>query len=194
MNPGLLTLDPQGGLYGGIQPIIALPHQPEHCAFGSFLMGSNLAASGTWTNANQAVIYPFYVAKPCTVYKIGWYNGSAAGGNACAALYNADTLARLVTTTATARAGNSTTQFVDTADTALVPNQKYYAAISQSTTTANHVAGLAAASSPYIGNWLLAGLKVQASVGTLPDPLVPADPAATVLLPLILLSMISGSA
>lgn len=178
--------------HDGALHIITIPNEPSMSIVGQLLMNATLVQSGTWTTANAAVVYPFRVHRSTTVVKLGWVNGSATGGSTCVALYNATSLARLVTTTATARVTNNAVQWVDTADTTLDIGVDYYAVMSHSANTANHVTGLAAAS-VNLGHLLLTGIKTQGSVGTLPDPLVPTDPSATLLLPMILMATVTGA-
>lgn len=186
----MLTIPHRSPRWGGEQHIIHLPYEPDLCAFAQFLQTAGAQASATWPTANLAIIYPFYVWEPTTVLKLGWFNGSSAGGATCVALYDAS-LARLVTTTATTRSGNSTAQWVDVTDTALTPGALHYAAMSHSATTANNVSGLAALGNLY--PYLMGEVQQQASVGTLPDPLVPAAFSAARIIPSIYLQVVSGA-
>ena len=166
---------------------------PRHSLIGQLAQQVGAQASGAWTTAAAAVIVPFMVWENCTVLKLGWLNGSGTmGGTRCMALYNA-ALTRLVTTTATAIGSLSTVQWVDTADQALTANTLYYAAFSSSVTTANNVFGLSA-SQVLLTAGLLCNIQQQASVDTLPDPLVPATLSAARFIPNMYLSVTSGAA
>lgn len=150
----------------------------------SILGHTNAPASGVWTTGNTAVAIPFQVPYSITVVKLGWVNGSSAGNAWDIGLYNASTNARLTSIGSTTGSGNSSWQWVNTADVTLVPGTPYWLAVNHATTTANNAFGTSAANA-VLGFDLLAKIKVQA-VGavTLPDPFVPADPAAAVLIPL----------
>ena len=173
----------------GSGAIIHLPGNGQNCALGQFMpiMGLLPNTSAGFTTANTCVIYPFYVWESVTVEKVGWLNGSAAGGNSCVALYNA-ALARLTTTGSVACAGSSAAQWVDVANVTLSAGLLYYAAINHDGVSANQVSGWTL----QVGLGLLAGVQQQA-VGALvlPDPLVPAT-WATRNVPSILLATIVG--
>ena len=188
---------PGAGWSGADQSVIELPWQAEFCTQAMLLydgqaLSTGALGSGTWTVANQGIFYEFWVYEPTTVYKLGWINGSAAGGNTCVALYNSDTNARLATTGPTLRVGNSLKQYVDTADTLLLPGQSYRAAMSHDSVTANQSA-VQASNLISLPELLLAQLKVQASVATLPDPCTPVDPTAILALPTILLATMAAT-
>ena len=167
------------------RPNIILPYDQAMCPLGSIVNGVAVAASGTWTTANTAVAIPFRVWEPTTVVKLGWINGSAVAGNTDVAIYDAGTNARLTSAGSTACVGASAWQWVDTADVTLQPGTAYYAALNHDTVTVNEPFGIAA-TQLNVGALFLAGVKVQA-VGALalPNPLVPADPGAAVLIPVI---------
>ena len=149
--------------------------------------------SGAWTTAATAVIVPFEVWQDCTVLKLGWLNGSGTmGGTRCMAIYNSS-LARLATTTATAIGTLSTVQWVDVVDFALTANTLYYAAFSASVTTTNNAFGLSATQVP-LNAGLICNIQQQATVDTLPDPLVPAALSAARFIPNMYLSVTSGAA
>lgn len=166
------------------RPVITLPFDHQYCAIGGLAANGGRAGSAAWTTGNTAVAIPFQVWQPTVVVKLGWVNGSSAGNNWDIALYNASTNARLTSIGSTAGSGNSAWQWVNTADVTLVPGTAYWLAVNHDTNTANNVTALGS-SGLSIGGDLLAGIKVQA-VGavTLPDPFVPADPAAAVNIPL----------
>ena len=174
----------------GSGAIIHLPGNGQNCALGQFMphMGLLPGTSAGFTTANTCVIYPFYVWESVTVEKVGWLNGSAAGGNSCVALYNA-ALARLTTTGSVARAGNSVVQWVDVANVTLSAGLLYYAAINHDVITGNQVSGWTLA----IGVGALAGVQQQV-VGALvlPDPLVPSSWSGVRIVPSVLLATIVG--
>ena len=167
------------------RPNIILPYDQTFCVLGGPFSTVAAPASGTWTTANTAVAIPFQVWEPTTIVKLGWFNGSATAGNTDVAIYDATTNVRLTSAGSTANTGNSAWQWVDTADVTLTPGTAYYAALNHSTNTANEVFG-AAAANVTVGFQILAGVKVQAVGATaLPDPFVPANPGAAVLIPII---------
>jgi hypothetical protein len=174
------------------QSIIDIIH-PRHSLIGQLARQLAAPASGAWTTAATAVIVPFEVWENCTVRKLGWLNGSGTmGGTRCMALYNS-ALTRLVTTTATAIGTLNLVQWVDTADVNLTANTLYYAAYSASVATANNVFGLSA-TQVALSSGLLCNIQQQASVDTLPDPLVPATLSAARFIPNMYLSVTSGAA
>lgn len=141
----------------------------------------------------MAVIVPFEVWADMTVRKMGWLNGSGTmGGTRCMAIYNS-ALTRLATTGATAIGTASTVQWVDTTDVDLSKHTLYYAAFSASVTTANNVFGYSA-TQVVLSAGLLANIQQQASVDTLPDPLVPATLSAARFIPNMYLSVTAGAA
>jgi len=85
--------------------------------------------SGAYPAANAAILVPFVLPRPATVYKAGWRTGgSAPTGNADIGVYNAGgTL--LVSSGSTARSGTNTNQIVDLTDTLLPELQLLYMAI-----------------------------------------------------------------
>jgi len=166
---------------------------PRHSCIGQLAEHLTVPASGAWTTAATAVIVPFEVWEDCTVRKMGWLNGSGTmGGTRCMAVYNSS-LVRQATTTATAIGTLSTVQWVDTADFTLTAGLLYYAAYSASVTTANNVFGFSA-TQVVLSAGLLANIQQQASVDTLPDPLVPATLSAARFIPNMYLSVTSGVA
>ena len=166
---------------------------PRHSLIGQMAQTLSVPASGAWTTAATAVIVPFEVWEDCTVRKIGWLNGSGTmGGTRCMAIYNSS-LVRQATTTATAIGTASRVQWVDVADFTLTANTLYYAAFSASVTTANNVFGLSA-TQVVLSAGLLCGIQQQASVDTLPDPLVPAALSVARFIPNMYLSVTSGAA
>lgn len=132
--------------------------------------------SGTWASANKPCAIPVTFDTDVTVYKLGWFNGSAAGDNVDVGIY--DLLwNRKISTGSTGGVGNSVLQSVDVTDT-LLPAGRYYVVISRDTTTANrHLLMNHAASAPMMA---LAGVKDSATNAfPLPDPLTNMVDAAT---------------
>lgn len=170
-------------------PVITMPYNFYHSPIGMPIAVSGAAASvsGAWTTANTAVAFPFWVYESVTVYKIGFQNGSAAGGNSDVGIYNAS-WSLLVSTGSVTRTGNNAVQWVDVTDTALSPNTQYYIAANHSQTTSNNVAGWPASTNT--ANILTLGGLKQMAVGatTLPATFVPADPSAARLVPRLFLS------
>lgn len=92
-------------------------------------------ASAVWPGANRALYVPLYLPRPATVVKLWWLNGAAVSGNVDVGIYNATSLARIVSSGSTAQAGTSVVQEVDIADTALGAGV-YLLALSCDNTTA----------------------------------------------------------
>ena len=156
-------------------PVITLPFNYFHSPCGAVITtsGSNNSNTGAWTTGNTAVAFPFWIYEDATVYKIGWVNGSSAGGNTDVGIYNSS-WSRLVSTGSTLRSGNSIPQWVDVADTALTANTLYYLAANHSQTNANNVTGVLAAANT-VNALVLAGIKQMAVGATaLPATFTPA--------------------
>lgn len=169
-------------------PVVTLPYNFWHAPLGIPIasIGFN-KTSGAYTTANTAVAYPFWVYEPCTVYKIGWHNGSSAGGNTDVGIYDAS-WNLLVSTGSTLRTGNSLAQWVDTTNTNLSPNVTYYIAINHSQTNANNVNGYPAAANT-TNHLTLCGVKEMAVGATaLPATFTPATPTAARMIPTVLLA------
>ena len=175
---------------GKKKSVISLPLDAAHCAYGQAVQGAALLPAGAdWTTANTAVIYKFVVWEDCTVYKLGFMTAGSPLGNNCIALYNATTLARLVTTGIITTSTN-VVQWTDTADTALVAGVPYLAAFNR-----NNVANTNGHSgaNQTLGAQILGEVQQQAvGATTLPDPLVPATMTVVRHLPIVVLATVSG--
>jgi len=90
--------------------------------------GIGSVTSGGSTGANIAIYLPVIVRSPCTVYQMGWGNGTAVSGNVDAGIYDKYGN-RLVSAGSTAQAGTSTMQTVDVTDTPLQPALYYLALV-----------------------------------------------------------------
>lgn len=148
---------------------------PEFAAAGASL--DPAAASVAWFSANDPCAYPFRLSEPGTVKKLGWVNGTAAGGNVDIGVYSTAWV-RLVSTGSTAGSGNSLWQWVDVTDTALAAG-KYYLAMSRDNTTANRCQRWGNAL-PVGGHTLLGTQDSATNAFPLPDPLTNMGDAATV--------------
>ena len=84
--------------------------------------------TGTWPAANRALLFPFVLPHPRTVYKAGWGNGGTVTGNADIGVYDASGVL-LVSSGATAKAGANQIQMVDLADTLLAAGVIHYLAL-----------------------------------------------------------------
>lgn len=168
----------------------ANPHRVITTASPEFSIGvasiDPAAASTAWFSANDPCAFPFRLSEPTTVKKLGWVNGSAAGGGVDIGVYS-DAWVRLVSAGAQTGSGNSLWQWIDVTDTVLSGGQLYYLAMSRDNTTANRCGRW--------GNALVVGL--HALLGTqdsatnaypLPDPLTNMA-AATVVTPIYILGM-----
>lgn len=165
------------------------PHRVLTTASPEFSIGAAsidpAAASTAWFSANDPCAYPFRLSEPTTVRKLGWVNGTAAGGGVDIGVYS-DSFVRLVSTGAQTGSGNSLWQWFDVTDTTLAAG-KYFLAMARDNTTANRCGRW--------GNALVVGL--HALLGTqdsatdaypLPDPLTNMA-AATVVTPIYILGM-----
>lgn len=155
----------------------ALPSAPFSISGMLIGSGSTSSANATWFAANCPVAYPFVVNESVTVAQIGWFNGSAAGGNADIGIYDSS-WARIVSSGSTACVTNTVPQFVDITDTTL-PRGNYYLVLAMDNVTANRYLGYSSISSAPILN--LCGVQDSATTAfPLPDPLTNMAGAATV--------------
>lgn len=126
-------------MYSG--PTVA-PLDPPAISTASLLGDNNVnttpPASGTWYAANAAIYIPFRVARPQTVYRLAWANGSSAGNTHDIGIYDEAGTTKLVSSGATTGSGISVLQIINVADTLLTPGL-YWLAYMHSTTTANRV-------------------------------------------------------
>lgn len=132
-------------------------------------------AAAAWPAANRAIYVPFNMDWFAKARVMFWENGGV-NGTTDVGIYDAITLKRLVSLTATTNAG--TVQIGNIADTDLNPGC-YYMGMTVSTVTTETVFSIAA-SIPF----LRACGVVQQALGSaaLPDPMVPAA-VATAYLP-----------
>ena len=92
--------------------------------------------SQAWPSAQKPVAVPFYLWQPETIYQLGWLNGSGTmTDNVDVGVYDSS-WNRKISTGSTARAGASSLQFVDVADTPLAAPAKYFLVMSDDGTTA----------------------------------------------------------
>lgn len=151
---------------------ISLCGSPASCVFDAWqVSGSNANAGGTWPSANRAIYQPFIVEKTMIVTHIGFEVVTQAG-NYDVGIYD-EQLTRLVSlgSTSVPAAGPAKANI---SDTTLTPGL-YYAAMNCSSATASIVRA-----SAITAIWLqVMGVRQQA-VGavTLPNPMVPANPAS----------------
>lgn len=129
-------------------------------------------ASSSWGATDQGVYLPFVLPWDYPVARVFWANGSSTTGNGCLAIYNKHRN-RLFTTGSIARVGVSSLQYVSVGSTPLLlPAGEYYLGLSIGTTT-NAVNGSTSVTAAIARGM---GILQQASVGTLPDPMVPIAP------------------
>lgn len=155
-NLSRLTLSTFGGTCGAA----------EH----SMLTGFNLAASAVWPAANRAIYVPVIVETTVTAYQMGIIV-TTQNGNVDVGIYD-EKFARLVSMGSTA-VGAAGFQAFDIADTVLTPGV-YYLAMCCSSATASFPR------TTVLAEHLRANGVQQQAVGavTLPDPMVPANPAS----------------
>lgn len=86
----------------------------------------SVIGAASWPVANAAAFWPFTLYGQETVYALSWVNGGAVTANVDAGIYAEDGT-RLVSCGSTAQAGANAIQVVDVADTALSPDNYYFA-------------------------------------------------------------------
>lgn len=96
--------------------------------------------------ANLAYLWPFRIFNPVTLVSMGWWNGSAVGGNVDAGIYDASGV-RLGSTGAVAQATTGVRQKANlTSPYSIVDAGDYYLAISFSAATSLGIRGLTSGS------------------------------------------------
>lgn len=164
---------------------ILTPGAPEF-GFAPIMHASGASASGAWFSANDPLAIPFAVRETCVVHQLGWFNGSSAGGSFDVGVYTTS-FARLVSTGSTAGSGSASFQWVDVADTTLLPG-RYFLVMVINATTANRIQMYTTTSSA-----LLVQMMGCYDSGTdafpLPDPLTDMAPSTQALrLPMVCLA------
>lgn len=96
------------------------------------------SATGAWFAANDPLAVPFRTRDSMVAVRLGWVNGSSAGGNIDIGIYDAS-FSRIVSAGSTVGTGSNLWQWVDITDTALQPGTKYYLAMSLDNVTANRI-------------------------------------------------------
>lgn len=149
---------------------------PEFNTLGAVLSGWGGGGASVWDSANDPVAYPFVLREAMIVQKLGWVNGSSAGGGVDVGIYS-QAWARLVSTGAQTGSGNTAWQWIDVTDTPLAAG-RYYLVCSRDNVTANRAHRWGNA----MGAPLLSLHGVQDSATDaypLPDPLTNMAAAAT---------------
>lgn len=129
------TIPERHGVLAALKPRIITLGSREFSTAG-VMPGIPSARTNTpWHTANDPVAYGFALREAAVVTKLGWVNGSAAGGGVDLGIYD---LAwnRLISTGAQTGAGNGVWQWIDVTDTALAAG-RYWLAHSRDNTTAN---------------------------------------------------------
>lgn len=85
-------------------------------------------ASSVWGAANRAMFIPFVIQAPFLVDRLFLINGSAVSGNLDLGIYDINGI-RMVSSGSTAQASVSAIQFVNVADTTLLPGVYYFAIV-----------------------------------------------------------------
>ncbi len=137
--------------------------------------GGSVPASTAWPAANRAILIPFRLPKPATVYKITIGAGATAAGNFDVGIYDASGN-RIVSGGTTAK-GDSTEQTIDITDT-LLGQGLYYMAMSADGTN-NYIA-----STNNVFIWKLMGVRQASSAFVLPAT-VTFETLATAFVPMI---------
>jgi len=131
------------------------------------------ALSQSWSTANMALYVPFYVNDiGLVVEQFSVQNGGTISGNFDIGIYDAVTLAKIISTGSTAQAGTNAVQFVNVADTPIGPPGWYLLAMACDNTTAQFpmpsIDGI---------NLAAAGVSIQTSAFPLPSTATPATPS-----------------
>ncbi len=146
------------------------------------VVGQNLcfgATSGAWPAAQRAIYYPHRIPYACVAYKFYWQNGATAATDTVQmGLYLPDGTdggpsTRLINGTGAVASGINVCQYDDFTDVPLAAGW-YWLAVLVSGTTTTFFRGTYAT----LGRG--AGIYQQASLASLPNPAVPAAPAAGV--------------
>ena len=135
--------------------------------------GGNFSpSSGAWFAAQRALYYPVRVPMPGTVYKLFWLNGATVGTDTVqAGLYLPDGTdggpsTRVINGTGAVSSGTNACQYDDITDFPIAPGWYWFALLSSGTTT-----------TVFRGNYANlgrgAGIYMQSSLATLPNPAVP---------------------
>lgn len=166
--------------------LILGPHTPEFSTHGAINL-QFLLVNGTWQSANDPVAIPFRLSEGTFVERLGWINGSSAGGNIDVGIYDS-AWTRLVSTGSTAGSGNTVPQWVDITDTYVPPNTVHYLAISLDNVTANRLRYWQMAGS--VLATALCGMQDSATnAHPLPDPLTNmGSPSFVTFIPCVLMA------
>jgi hypothetical protein len=159
-----MSYAPPTPLLGGPEDIVSPLAGPS---IAPYLYGSDYFAPGSaiWPVANAALLIPFVLSEPGTVYELGWHNGSVVSGNCDAGIYDAaGTL--LVSTGSTAQAGVSSFQQVNIADTAIPARALHYLAFAM-----DNITGRMTRLTPQYKWCGIMGLRYKTSSFALPNPL-----------------------
>lgn len=133
--------------------------------------------SRTWTTANLACYYPFYLPSYSVVLKLWWVNGGTATGNVDCGVYT-EGGTRIVSTGSTGQSGASAIQEVNITDTTLAPG-RYYMALACSSASSTIRSGL-----PNTNQCRSMGVLEQATAFALPSTATFAQVSASRNMPL----------
>lgn len=158
---------------------IITPVDAEFGSSGLLRVGRATGGISTWPTTKKPIGVPFYLNVPRTVYKLGWRNGSGTMTDSFdLGVYDA-AWNRKVAGGGTARSGASAWQWVDTADTLLIPG-KYWLVAANLGVTANNSSAYSAVGSA--AAWAFATIFDSTTDSyPLPDPLSALTAAATFL-------------
>lgn len=127
-------------LYRGLDspPLITLSCRLSLGSNSGRQLGTPASGVSPWSDAaNKLLAFPFVLERQTTIYKAFWLNGSAAGGNSEAGIWDS-AYNKIVTTGSIAGSGNSAPQAADLTDTTLDPGL-YYAGMAHNATTTNQL-------------------------------------------------------
>lgn len=108
----------------------------QEFSISGVLRTTGTVATSTWSSANKPLAFPFRMSYTAIVDRLGWMNGSSAGGGVDVGIYD-EAWNRIVSTGGTTGSGNSAWQFVDVADTTITGGLLYYLVMARDNTTAN---------------------------------------------------------
>jgi hypothetical protein len=129
------TIPERAGVLAALKPRIITLGSREFSAAGVMPGIPSARTNTAWHTANDPVAYPFALREAAVVTKLGWVNGSAAGGGVDLGIYDLS-WNRKVSTGAQTGTGNGVWQWIDVTDTALAAG-RYYLAHSRDNITAN---------------------------------------------------------
>ena len=148
-------------------PLPTITWMNENAVGGAPLLSSSAPTSSVYTTANRAMLFPFLIYSPVTIYKFFTVNGTVINGSFDMCIYSRD-YKKLIGTGPVVQSGTSVIQnFPLAAAKSLYPDQ-YYMGISY-----NNTSGTFFSHAPSSGNLALLKCGQMANAFPLPDTFVP---------------------